>query len=923
MVKRWKFRYRSRNICRSYTVTVTDLNGCTATNTVSVNDGGAPTVTIDATTNVSCNGVCDGTASASAVGGTAPYNFAWSSGGNTDSETGICAGIHYVTLTDANSCSSIDSFVITQPEALTLNLQTVNETCFEYCNGSVSAVVTGGIEPYSALWNNSNISLNITNLCSNTYCVTITDLNGCELTDCSTLQPPSELTMDYSIIDANCNSSNGEIYVIANGGTPEYTYEWAPPIVEETNVITNIYSGFYTVTITDHNNCTISETISISDIEGPLVDSIIVQNVSCFNYNDGSAEVFFSQGNPAPPYSIEWNDINSQQTNLAIDLVAGNYIVTVTDFNGCNTSAMVTINQFEELIGFISFNNDVLCFGDSNGIAEVAATGGNMPYSFVWDNNETTEIVTNLTVGIHTVTITDANSCETTTTVEINQPDIIAINGTTTDASCFGYSDGSVSLSVSGGIEPYNYIWSTSSNISHIESDLGIDDVITVTVTDVNGCMSISSFSVNQPDSISVVLISTPETCNESNGSAEIVAVSGGTPVYSYSWSPGASSDSIYSNISNGEYFVTVSDSRNCQTIASIIVEALPVPENISFQTSPILCNNDSNGEITANVIGGVPDFSFYWSNSSNQQTISGLVAGEYSVTATDINGCTVSNSITLSNPSPIQISASGPNLACFNQLTMLNAVVSGGTEPYLFYWNGIITDSATHLVQTVSDTSFLVYVVDNNGCGSNVVNISINIYPELNLSVFANDSVICSGESVNIYSDYSGGFGSSYNLYLNGNIVTPPIILSPNQTTQYNFVLEDNCSNPVSDSLIINVAPAPKVDFNASIYKGCEPLTVEFNTNNPCDNCVFEWSFGNGEYDNNSSPDSVTYIHPGSYDVSLSLTNEFGCSSNQTISNMISVFPNPHASFYAYPSSTSILYPYIEFYNNWSNGQK
>ncbi len=450
--------------------------------------------------NVSCFGGNDGTATAIPTGGTGTYTYLWNdpAAQTTVTATGLYAGTYTVIATDANGCADTASIVVSQPaEPLYVTLTGTNVSCYGGSNGTATATVTGGTPPYTYLWSNGQVTNPATNLIANTYSVTVTDSLSCTMTANITITEPTLLSATVSGANVSCfGGNNGTATVSVTGGTPPYSYLWSNGQV--TNTATNLIAGTYSVTVTDSLSCTVMVSITITEPQ-LLTATASGTNVSCFGGNNGTATVTVLGG--TPPYTYLWN--NGQITNPATNLIAGTYTVTITDSLSCTTTASITITEPPLLTAAASGTN-VSCFGGNNGTATATVTGGTPPYSYLWSNGQVTNPAINLIAGTYTVTVTDSNLCTVTASVIITEPAerLQAIITSHTNVTCFGYSDGSATVTATGGTMPYNYSWNTNpvqttSTVSNL-----VAGTYTVTVTDTNNCTAIDSITITQPPSI-------------------------------------------------------------------------------------------------------------------------------------------------------------------------------------------------------------------------------------------------------------------------------------------------------------------------------------------------------------------------------------------------------------------------------------
>jgi gliding motility-associated-like protein len=484
-----------------YTIVITDALGCITTESFTVTETAALTV---ATTQVDVVVYGEATGSATAIpsGGTEPYGYSWNTTPvQTDATaTGLAAGTYKVTVTDANGCIAEAEVTITQPAeplAVAITAQT-NVDCFGEASGSATAEATGGAAPYTYTWNTTPVQTGPVALLlpAGTWTVTVTDDAGAtETADVTITQPSEALAVTMAKTDVRCNGeSNGTATATATGGTAPYTYEWNTVPVQTDAQATGLAAGTYTVTVTDANGCIISGNVTIDEPAALTVAIISQTNVFCFGEATGSAVAEASGG--TAPYSYSWNTTPAQTSETATGLVAGAYIVTVTDANGCTATESVTITQPPFGVEVIITSTDALCYGQANGEATAAASGGTAPYSYSWNTTpvQTGATATGLAAGTYTVTVTDADGCTTSGTVTIAEPEAIVLTVAVTDASCPNEANGTINLTISGGTAPYTVIWDDG---TMDEDRTSIPDgTYTVIVTDANGCTGNTTVTV-------------------------------------------------------------------------------------------------------------------------------------------------------------------------------------------------------------------------------------------------------------------------------------------------------------------------------------------------------------------------------------------------------------------------------------------
>lgn len=454
---------------------------------------GLPLSATQSQTDVQCNGALTGEASVVPSGGTAPYTYLWSNGATTSSINGIAAGSYSVTINDSAAHSIVKNFTITQPTALTATSPQTNVLCRGNATGVATVSPSGGTPPYTYQWNTGATTASITGLVAGSYNVNIFDFYGCTINKAFTItQPAAVLSATQSQTDILCNgSSTGVATVTPAGGTAPYTYLWNTGAT--TSSITNRPAGSYNVTITDANGCSIGKSFILTQ---PTVLSATSgkTDVACRGASTGSA--FITPTGGTPPYTYLWS--NSATTASISNVAAGSYNVTATDANGCTVGQSFTINQPAAVLSATESQTNIACFGGATGAASVTPSGGTAPYTYSWNTGATTSSISNRTAGSYSVTITDASGCTLIKNFVLTQPAAaLSASQSQSDVTVNGGSDGSASVTPSGGTTPYTYAWSNGGVASSITGLTA--GSYNVTITDANGCTTNKSFTITEP----------------------------------------------------------------------------------------------------------------------------------------------------------------------------------------------------------------------------------------------------------------------------------------------------------------------------------------------------------------------------------------------------------------------------------------
>ncbi|NEN23481.1 T9SS type B sorting domain-containing protein [Cryomorpha ignava] len=741
-----------------YTATITDINGCTGNIVVEIEQPATPISVAVSTNNVLCHGDATGSASANITGGTPPYTYQWNSepGNNSPNISNLQAGNYSLTVIDDNGCDFVLPFNITQPPALSVNIvsQTI-VSCAGDNSGGATVSASGGTLPYSFEWNTipAETGNTISSLSAGTYTVTATDGNGCTTNLDIEITEPDTLEIDLISLDNPlCDgAANGSLEVNATGGATPYAYSWntVPPTSGAS--ITGLVEGNYEVTITDGNGCTTSETFELIAPDPIIISIDTIENILCSGEATGSATVSVAGG--TQDYTYLWNDPANQTTATATNLEAGTYTVLVTDLNGCTASLNIILTEPAlPLSAIIISSTDVICFGDSTGSAEVEASGGSGSYSYSWNDiaNQQTPAASNLPAGTYTVTITDNNGCATPLLLDVTIGEPAAALGSTltpslfaggTNVVCASDSTATIDLEITGGTAPYTILWDLPGLDTSTDEDLTnlAPGIYSVTVTDSNGCESTETITLNAPEPIEISFEMTPSLCFGLPTGTIDLTVSGGIPGYSILWngpSGFTSTDLSLTTLEGGIYNLTVTDANGCMYLDAVTVTqpedlVITVDSLSDYNGFNLSCWNSSDGEIYITPSGGTLPYSYQWNtagnpNFSNQQDLIYLASGTYEAVLFDANGCVQNSFIDVTAPDTIAIDfnvslfPNGYNVSCAgaNDGT-IEAVPSGGTEPYTYFWVGSngYGPVAGNPIENLPPGEYSVLATDANSC--------------------------------------------------------------------------------------------------------------------------------------------------------------------------------------------------------------
>ena len=689
-------------------VTVTDSDGATATGSVIILQPSILNASISSS-DVSCNGEDDGIAVAIPSGGTSPYQFLWSNGVTSASNTGLIAGNYTVTITDFNSCQTVESVLVGEPSLLDGTIFTDSPiSCFGESDGALSIAVSGGTPSYNFLWSNGSTSSAIAGLDAGVYTVTVTDNNNCEFIQGFNLTSPSPLALSVLTTDETApNANDGTATATVSGGTPSYSFNWSNGGTGTS--INELAPGSYSLTVTDSEGCVAEEAFVIVAVPCALAATNTSADPSCFGGNDGLIDVQVSGATGTITYV--WSHDPNLNSSSATDLNSGTYFVTVTDETLCSEQLVITLGQ-PSLIQPSASVSDVSCNDLCDGVASVNPSGGTGDLNVLWSTGDTGLVVTDLCAGIYNVTITDSNACSSNTSVTVQNISAISSLANLTDVSCFGAEDGLVDISVSGGAGGYSFVWSTGAVTEDVNSLASGD--YSVTITDANNCSIIEAYSIDSPLELTVESIVTNESANGANDGSISLLVSGGTASYSYDWSNGETT-AIIESLSPGLYTATISDQNECSTVVSETILAFDCALALETASNMPSCFQGTDGSISVVVIGGTLPVSYLWSTGDTSSAINNLSAGIYSLTVTDFADCVSSVDVVLEEPSELDASGIVVNPTCAAICNgSIDLDISGGTGPYDILWsNGLNGQTITDLCEGLIAAT----ITDEMGC--------------------------------------------------------------------------------------------------------------------------------------------------------------------------------------------------------------
>ncbi|HXH19821.1 MAG TPA: PKD domain-containing protein, partial [Chitinophagales bacterium] len=661
-------------------------------------------------------GLANGSLDVTIIGGTAPFSYAWNNGANTEDLTGLTAGSYRITITDATGCQFSESYLIENANHLTLTVVKTHVSTPGGSDGAINLTVSGGTGPYSYSWNNGTYTTeDLANLPAGTYCVLVTDVNGCAEDGCFNVEQPGcgDFTVTAVVQDASCGMENGSINLTVQFGTPPFSFNWSNGAAIED--LTWLSPGNYRVTVEDANGCRFTETFFVESTNN-LSISGTVQHYKPGVHN-GSIVLSVIGGNPS--YIYNWS--NGETGSIIDGLLPGTYCVTVTDEDGCYRDKCFLIETIGgcSTLSVSGVVHGVVSPPGENGYIELFVTGGTPPYTYIWSNGADGRILDGLSIGTYCVTVTDATGCveDKCFVVEFAPPGCtLTITGAVTDASTPNFNNGQITLTITGGTSPYTYSWSNGATTKNIENLTA--GQYCVIVTDVTGCTRDKCFVVENLmggcSDFEVEAQITNANCGAANGSINLI-VSGGTAPYSFTWNNGSTDEDRY-GLSPGLYRVTVEDNGTCIFSETFEVSTSGNDLAITGTVTNVSAPGVVDGAINVTVTGGDDPYTYNWTHGATTQDLSGLEVGTYCLLVTDANGCLADKCFNVEGPGCGDFNVTGvvTHVGCGGTPGAINVTVQFGTPPYFYAWsNGATTEDISGLASGY----YTVTVEDSGPC--------------------------------------------------------------------------------------------------------------------------------------------------------------------------------------------------------------
>ena len=715
----------------SYTLRLTNTNGCYQDLLYAINTPPLVTIASLTSTKPKCIGSADATVSVLGGGGLAPYTYsldgaAYSSSG---SFTGLSAGTHTIRVMDANFCTKDSSFSIIDPDPILIQSFTSTlPLCVGSADGTVSIVATNTVAPYTYSIDAGVFigSGNFTGLLAGSHTIRIKDAYGCTKDTSFVLANPTPITISSFIKRPLCNgTSDGSVSLLASGGTGPYTYSiGAAGTFVASNLFAGLASGTYTFKVKDAHNCVQSISVTVLDSIA-IKTSFILQNVSCFGGSDASITLNPTIG--LAPFSYAKGAGAYVSTNTFSGLTAGTYTFKLKDANGCTADTFATVTQ-PTILALKLTVKAPSCYGSADGLVSLLPSGGTPPYQFAINANPfvASASFSSLASGTYSFHVKDAMGCIKDTNITIGQPSKLLINTVAFKSPlCHGGTDGSITITGSGGTPSYTYAYDASVPQSSAALAGLKSATYVVHLIDQNGCIKDTTVFLSEPTALTFKkIIITEPTCEGYADGAVLFVGTGATPPYKYAIPPTVYlNDSVFTKLKEGTYTLSIQDSNHCQKDSTITLVGYPKIVFDSTQITPPSCFGLADGAFQLYASGGNPPLRYTLLHSADTASTASyqqLKSATYIVTVIDTTNCHKDFSVFVPQPEKLSIRTDILPNDCIGLDTngRVSAIVTGGTSPYTYWWS---TNSHDSMIAQLPNGFYAVRVADAHNCTDSV----------------------------------------------------------------------------------------------------------------------------------------------------------------------------------------------------------
>ncbi len=707
------------------TLHIKDANGCSKDSIITLGQPVALTLTASKT-DVLCNGGSSGSVTIIGAGGVTPYTYGYDGNpyGSSNLLSGLNAGLHVIHLKDANGCIKDTNITITEPTKLLIGYTSLQPLCNGDANGSITITASGGSGSYQFSLNSSSFSTSpaYTGLVAGTYVLHLKDGNGCTKDSTITLGQPAILGVTLAVTNVLCNgNTTGSVIITASGGTTPYQYALGTGAFSSTNTYSGLTAGSYVAHIKDANGCLKDTAFNISQ-PTKLNLSFTATQPLCNGGANGSITIAGIGGTTAYQFALNSGAFGSSGTFGGLS--AGADTLHVKDANGCTRDSIITLGQPTPVTLSVVVVN-VKCNGGTTGSVTVTAGGGIAPYTYAVNAGlySSSNILSGLAAGTHTVHVKDANGCIKDSVLTITQPTLLSLNYTITTPLCNNDPNGAISVTGTGGVAPYTYSLNTSPyTASGVFGSLQAG-AYTLHVKDANGCQKDSNIIITQPAPLGLTLAITPILCNGDTARVTVTATGGTTP-YTYAYDARAfGSSNVLTGLYAGSHVIHLKDSNSCVKDTAIIITE-PTKLTLTYTFVAPLCNGDTNGSLVITGSGGVGPYTYAlnggsYTSSGSYTNLGGRID---TLHVRDANGCQKDSIINFTQPAKLAFTLAVQNVLCNGGNTgQVTITATGGTAPYQ-YGYGSNPFGSSNVLTGFAIGTYIIHLKDANGCTKDTI---------------------------------------------------------------------------------------------------------------------------------------------------------------------------------------------------------
>lgn len=899
-------------------VTVTDGNGSTATDTARIIISTPPTFA-STIKNVSCNGGSDGEINVE-LSGNGPFQYYWEGGGLLPKLDSVSAGEYSLNVRDRFGCPSEQSFEVSEPTQLSASVQAQDPLC-GLSNGVLEIFTSGGTAPYEYAIDTSALGSNprMEGLEIGDYVLRVVDAKGCEIQVNASLNPVSyPISFQTWKRDARCGDNNGEITILSHdGGFGPYqmkinnvfkTYEGSAQF-------SNLAPGQYLIQLIDSNNCELDTTIEILQQYGPAT---IFSASSAATCGEDNAKVWVDSISGGKfPYEYKITSGNWGNEVLWSNLAPVPVQIQVRDSNGCTLDTIVNPGAIDKLKILARVRQTVSCNGGADGIADCEILAGPGPYTFEWSNGGTNIEILGLAAGVYSVIVTDSVNCRDTSSVTILQPQPLQATLTAVNPVC-NSANGVIEVdSTYGGTAPYRYAIDSVYGSEAVFANLG-EGEYRIRVQDSKNCEIELSKTLQMPSVPQEIELSVQDaTCGEINGSIVVEGIQGGIAPYSIELDESNSQGTLpahYAALAEGSHTLKVTDANGCILLKDTIVPQHHSPSGLEISVTPATCELDNATLNIDSTFGGTAPiyFSVREMPESPARYYSALAPGIIPLKAVDANGCTYDTSIQIAAIEKIAIDARVRRFVRCSGFADGRAEVTvlAGPAPYSISWN---TGHTTALLDSVPAGTYFVTARDSNGCVDQD-SVQISEPAQLGIDISGPDAV-CYQEPFTLTATPGGGTAPVTISWLGHPHAGESLSLVADSTKSFKVVATD-ASGCVTEQLHnISIRPLPTGYIIPESREACAPACIryQFVSTHPAEIQNHQWKIA-GKPGGNKDLERYCFQTHGMKNAVITVRDIYGCSAEISDSGSVLIHPFPAAYFEASPEAADIYDPEISF---------